>query len=661
MREDIQGLRAVAVILVLAFHLWPGAIPGGYIGVDIFFVISGYLMTGILMRSLTIAGTVSYFDFMARRVRRIFPAAAVVIIAVALASPLLPSTRWSFTATEVIASAAYVENWLLADRAVDYLGRDEAAGVLQHFWSLGVEVQFYLFWPLVLAGAFFLSRRRAKVESVVLIASVIVVAFFLPLSIWQTASNPPRAYFATEARIFEFAIGAIAAAAGRPILGRIATSVTALFGVAAVFSSAFLYRDILFPGVAAILPSAGAAALIVLSQRNWAGRVLSARPMVYLGDVSYSVYLWHWPLIVFWEALSPSSYGNLAKLLIGLSSIGLAVLSKKLVEDSFRSKESGAPRRTGMTQIAILSLLAFATASIPLFALVRSDGEPPLGPVATSEISPFHPGAAALAPMPAYIPTPVVAKRDHPIATKQHCHVPQDDPELRTCEFGDPRSETHILVIGDSHASVFSDAFKTVAERNGWRYTHLSKSQCPFTGLTVYYGERVPYQLCNDWNTRALAMIEEMKPDFVVPIQFWPYAVVGQETPEGHRAAMAEDLINRWERLRANGINVIVMRDVPSFKIDPPDCLASGRMDCDRPRSDAVRDPGSDPVLLAASRLNLQPIDLTDYICEPEMCRVIVGNVLAWRDRNHLTATFVNTLVPMLEQQLRDRMRGSSS
>ena len=207
MIAEIQGLRAIAVLLVLIFHVWPESIPGGYVGVDVFFVISGSLITGGLLRELERDGHLRLAAFYARRARRLLPAAALVLV-VTLAGSLLilPASRWEPIAHEVVASSIYVQNWWLASSAVDYWGADNAASPLQHFWSLSIEEQFYLFWPVAMLMAaglpFFVLSLRVRLALVMGLVFLVSIA----ASVWLTPTNPEQAYFFTHTRAWELAL-----------------------------------------------------------------------------------------------------------------------------------------------------------------------------------------------------------------------------------------------------------------------------------------------------------------------------------------------------------------------------------------------------------------------------------------------------------------------
>ncbi|HEY0700376.1 MAG TPA: acyltransferase, partial [Micromonospora sp.] len=313
-RGDIEGMRALAVILVLVGHAAPGLLPGGFVGVDVFFVISGFLITGLLVEELDRTGRISLAGFYARRARRLLPAAALVgLVSLLLAVLFLPKVRWADTGWDAVASALYAMNWRLAEQAVDYLAADNSASILQHYWSLAVEEQFYLLWPLLLvvfAGGW---RRpghpRRRLRPMLLVAALVVVA--VPSFVWSvvlTQTDPARAYFVSTTRLWELALGgglALAGARLRRMPAPVAAGVAWASVAAILAAAALLAPDHAFPGYLALLPTLGAAAVIaggLVPGGAGPERVLGLRPLRATGAVSYSLYLWHWPVLVAAEA-----------------------------------------------------------------------------------------------------------------------------------------------------------------------------------------------------------------------------------------------------------------------------------------------------------------------------------------------------------------------
>ncbi|HEY6609376.1 MAG TPA: acyltransferase, partial [Candidatus Limnocylindria bacterium] len=349
-RADIQGLRAVAVGAVLLFHLWPNRLPGGYVGVDVFFVISGFLITSHLLHRPPRSGG-DLLEFWSRRIRRLLPASLLVLTVITIATwAVAPEPQWGNAAKEIAASALYVVNWYLASSSVDYLAAENAPTAAQHFWSLSVEEQFYLVWPLLIGLLTVIAlRRRWPLQTVVGAGLGLAVAASLAYSVIATAQVPASAYFVTPTRVWELGVGGLLALfLSRRAFGRVSESeavplppvaraLLAWMGLAAIALAAFLYSPATpFPGYTALLPVLGAAALVAAHAPSNAAspaRYLAVRPMQWLGDVSYSVYLWHWPLIVLVPYVLGQPLRTTDKLLILVATLLLAGVTKILVED----------------------------------------------------------------------------------------------------------------------------------------------------------------------------------------------------------------------------------------------------------------------------------------------------------------------------------------
>ena len=344
LRPEIQALRALAVLLVVVHHLWPAAVPGGYVGVDVFFAISGFVITLLLLEELDATRRISIAAFWARRARRILPAALTTLVFCVVATILLvPVTAWSQSFAEARASAAYVENWHLSATAAGYFTASDEPTHVRHFWSLSVEEQFYLAWPIVLmllAGA---ARGRSAVVRRRLLAGglLALAAASLTYSVAVTAADPVGAYYLTPARAWEFAAGGLLALLPATLAGPARLAALSWAGLAAIVASAFLYTPATpFPGVAALLPVLGACAVMGAGDpaRRWApAPVLRARPAQYLGGISYAVYLWHWPLLVLAPFVIDRAVDDRAAVVILILTLLVASASKVLIEDPMRS------------------------------------------------------------------------------------------------------------------------------------------------------------------------------------------------------------------------------------------------------------------------------------------------------------------------------------
>jgi peptidoglycan/LPS O-acetylase OafA/YrhL len=550
----------------------------------------------------------------------------------------------------VVASSLYVVNWRFAAQATDYLAQDAAASIVQHYWTLSVEEQFYLVWPLLLLVVTWLPRRfgwtARGLEWWCGIAFAVVFVPSLVWSVYLSEADPARAYFVTTTRMWELALGGLLAIF-LPRLARVPRLLAAVCGwagmAAVVWAGLSFSGSTAFPGVAALLPTVGAAGIIasgVVSGRYGPTAVLDTRPMRAIGALSYSLYLWHWVVLVGAEAgfgpLHP--VGSLAAVLFSALP---AWLTYRYVENPIRYAERFrvAPVRglrlgLAVTLVPVLAALAFH------HALVRPAAEA-LADESTVDVGPL-------------IPDPVIVRDDLPSGYDEGCHQREGESAATACVYGADDGYT-IAVVGDSHAAQWVPAFEVAARTHGWHVVAYTKSGCPLISADVAVGPKhQSYRDCTVWNKNVLAkLVGGRKPDLVVTTNTEYRLLRDGDLLGGDawRAAFIEGLRERWRILTAAGIPVVVVRDTPRPGFDVADCVAANlnRLNrCTFPRARALDGIGPVQVDAARGQAGVHVVDLNDVICPADPCAPVIGRVIVYRDSHHLTRTYADSLGPRL-------------
>jgi peptidoglycan/LPS O-acetylase OafA/YrhL len=638
---EIQGLRAVAVGLVLLFHVWPAVVPGGYVGVDVFFVISGFLITGLLARMALSQGRISLIEFYSRRIRRLLPAAMTVLVVTALCTILfIPEDRWGETAQQIAASATYVQNWMLAWLSVDYLGAAQVPSPVQHYWSLSIEEQFYLVWPLLMIATMAVARQIGVPMRRALVASLAVI-FVLSLvaSIAITAANPAQAYFVTQTRVWELALGGLLALTiHRFEAGMIQRAGLLLLGLVAVGTAALTFSTkTAFPGYAALLPTVGAALVILAGDvRIGTFRGLNATALGYIGDRSYSIYLWHFPLVTLYLVGHPH-IGLLDGLGIVALTLALSHFTFRYIEQRYRYPRAKAELRPVFFGAASIAACLVASAAIDYTA---SQTIPTINPG-----DPRYPGPAALladAPVPAHVPlVPTLATltRDLPVVYPEKCHQDQVSAEPIHCDLGDPKAGRTMVVFGDSHAAQWVPTLQRIAAEDGWRLVTFTKSYCAFARITVI-SQGKPYTSCSEWRENVIAAVKQLHPQIVF---------TSQARYQADKTTMINGIESTWRELNSAGAKVIAIDNTPEMPFNPGDCIAETPGKCS---ASLVKSSLPDYFGQAADNLpGVTVLNMTDGICGPVECDAIVGNMVVWRDYQHLTATYAAALAPYFEKR----------
>ncbi|MGZ9276917.1 MAG: SGNH hydrolase domain-containing protein [Candidatus Limnocylindrales bacterium] len=692
-RPDIEGLRAVAVMLVLAYHARVPGIGGGYIGVDVFFVVSGFLITGLILRELETTGTVSLPTFYARRARRLLPAALVVIAATVLASAvLLPPLRVVDVASDGAASAVYLGNIRFAIQATDYLQAELAPSPLLHFWSLGVEEQFYLFWPALLLLA---AGRRANPRRLALVIVAVSIASFA-LSLLWTSTDAPLAFFLLPARAWELGVGAILAlAVGRlaRLPGPVANAAVGAGLAAIALGGVVLGLDTPFPGTAALLPVGGAALVIAGGIRQPLGpgsRILATRPMQWIGGISYSLYLWHWPLLVLPAAALETRLPGVVRLALVALTFVLAVASRRWIEDPIRHGR-GLSWRPGRTLAAagavsvVVAIVALGTGRLvgptavaearttPIelvlptaVATPTTAGSPPPAPTgspgatptptAGSTGMPATPGGAVPADL---VPSLAAVRDDIPVIYADGCHATARATVPPPCAYGEVDAATTVYLVGDSHAGHWFPTLERLARERGWRFVSLTKSACPAADVVVYNTSlKREYRECAEWRAAVETRIDADRPAlvFISNSRGSQLVVDGAVTPtKDAEAAWAAGLERTVRTIESSGARVVVIGDTPNPDGDPPVCLSDHPDDvlaCTTPLSRALA-----PVHVAGERTATETagatyIDPSPWLCPTAPCPAVIGRVLVYRDEHHMTTPFAAALAPYLESLL---------
>jgi peptidoglycan/LPS O-acetylase OafA/YrhL len=666
-RPDIDGLRAIAVLIVVAFHVGSPGFTGGFVGVDVFFVISGFLITGLLVDEIVARQRLGIAAFYARRVRRLLPALMLVSIATVLLGCifLLPiDGQQQHLAESALATAFSASNfyfWL----TTEYFSNSSDLLPLLHTWSLAVEEQYYLFWPPVILGLFLIVRRRGPhFRTALRVILAIALVGSLILSGWMTQSLRLAAFYLVPTRAWEFALGGLAVlSVGHfvQIENRVRV-LLAVCGAIAVTVAAVAFNDrMLFPGTAALLPALGTVVLVAAGcggDHTLAVRLLSSKPLVQLGLLSYSWYLWHWPLLAIARARDLGQRSLPRDVAIALLALALAWLTYRFVENPIRTRRPGPFRNTGTTLIAGAAMSALLVASAGALELWAQD--------------PRHldPGTRSLAD----------AALDRPSHTAE-CMLDQDArfQGLATAEVCTTGSTPPVSLVlwGDSHANHLFPLMETASQEFGTQTREVSRASCPpLIGVVPFFDGHANAE-CGRFNEAALAEIEGLAQrglrGVVLAGRWTAYVGQGQPNPrEGAGASLSYGesrldpqaslralelgLERSVSRLTAAGLRVLVIGEIPELYFRAPACLARRTPEQCALNRDAV-DERRGPVMArvrgaTASAPAAILVDPIDSLCDDHLCYPIRDGIVMYFDSQHLTAHGAQSLFGVWRPQL---------
>lgn len=687
-RHDLDGLRGVAIALVAVFHIWFGRVSGG---VDVFLALSGFFFGGRLLRaSLSPTASLAPLPEVKRLVRRLLPALVVVLAASAVLTILVqPETRWEAFADQSLASLGYYQNWELANTAADYLRAGEAVSPLQHIWSMSVQGQFYIaFLVLIFAFAFVFRRLlgRHMRAALIILLSALTIASFVYAIIAHNADQA-TAYYNSFARAWELLLGALAGALVSfvrcPMWLR---TVIAVASLAAIVSCGFLIDGVKeFPGPWALVP-VGATILFILSAANRAAdphlsrkggrmpapnRLLATAPFVSLGAMAYALYLWHWPLLIFWLAYTGHTHANfLEGAGVLLVSGVLAWLTTRYVEEPLRLHAPVAqrpavavPLRTRLRRPTIVlgsmvTLLGVALTATSFtwrehMTIQRANGKE-LSGLSSRD----YPGARALVnharvPKLPMRPTVLEAADDLPQSTTDACIGDFDDVDVITCTYGDESAKRTIALAGGSHAEHWVTALDLLGRLHGFKVVTYLKMGCPLTTEEnpLVMGDNRPYPKCRQWNQKVMPQLIADHPDYVFTTSTRPWNIKDGDV-------MPSSYLGIWQAFAKARIPVLAMRDTPwvvrkGKPFFPSDCLANGgdAISCGIKRSEVLSDHNPTLDYVAQFPL-LKPLDMSDAVCRDDDCRAVEGNVLIYHDSHHFTTTYMRTMTNELGRQI---------
>lgn len=651
--DDIAGLRGVAVLLVVLFHSHVPYLTGGFVGVDVFFVISGFLITGLLVREYERHERISLRGFFARRARRIIPPAAIFM-------PLLKVFK---QALDLLAAAAQVANWHFIQQNADYLAGAIDGSLATHFWSLAIEAQLYFIWPFLVIGAGALAtrtrlRERLSVRWSVGIAVLVVSVASLVWAIVLTPTDPATAYMATYTRAWQFGVGGLVAIV-LPVLARFGglraggpvALVLGWAGLAGIVVAAFIVNaHTPYPGTAALLPTAGAALVIasgcaVGSGSVFVGRLLATPPLKFLGRVSYAWYLWHWPAIVLYEAVVGSSSWPVL-LAVSAGSLVLATISTLLFEEPLlRNRELkrndsasislgltgviaalAVTMTAGVITVQVASRDTVANASLTYQSVFGTDSGEQSGPVT---------------------PNPFQAFDDRPRPFE--CLIPVGDTAPReNCVFG-PANGIPVVLFGDSHADQWAESIRNIGADHGWRIHQFTKAACPAQHLRPQSGIPDPYVKadCQEWREETLKRIAEVGPRIIFVSSLSTY-VPDRVVAE---AAWTHTMI----QLRNTGAKLVYIADTPYPGFQVADCISGSMDDWSKCEFNFDDYPRIEPITDVVSRREYRDVttlSVNNLLCEGNSCFAAHNKILFYRDDSHLTATAARVLEPALRAQL---------
>ena len=655
-RLDVQGLRALAVLFVVIYHTNATWLPGGYVGVDVFFVISGFLITNHLLTELSRSGRISFASFYAKRARRILPAAWVVALLTVIASVVwLAPLQLRDVFEEAIATLMYVPNVLFAVQGTDYLS-ETAPSLFQHYWSLGIEEQFYLLWPALLAGSFWIARgSRRRLFWLVLI--VVVVSF--TACVLLTPLRQSWAFFLLPTRAWELGVGGLLAfllsSSKLHRLPRWILAVAGWLGLIGLLSAGLFYTSAInYPGVAAALPVLGTAALIVSGYAPGVAspaRLLAVGPLVFIGTISYSLYLVHWPVLIL-----PTQAGGIERDLPWWISLALAVVCIPLAYAMYRFVERPAQRMKVFADARPRRTLLAVGATMTVGVVLLGAGmwgvtRLPFSTDETAAVRAIKSPPAFSTAVPRNMEPSIRNARDDIAAIYgDGCHLDFDSVAPSGCQYGSNEGAPLVALFGDSHAAQWFPALNVLAQRGDIRLRVDTKSSCPSADVIKYQDNR-RYVECETWRDNVIDELVTASPAVVILANY--SRSEGFDFRDDPGGEWQDGLVLTLERLSAS--RTIVLADTPNMTNTPDVCLSAhleSTSTCGSERDVALDESLAlaerDAAAVAATGL----IDMNPYFCSQSECNPVVGQYLVYRDTNHITATFSEALSEVLLAEL---------
>lgn len=671
LRSDIQGLRTIAVVSVLLYHMGAPFIPGGFVGVDVFFVISGFLISGLIIRELQRTGTFSFSTFYARRLKRLAPVYLLVLLGSGTAvMTLLTPLQAGRYVKDLIAAALYAANFNFAAQTTGYFADPEPSPFV-HFWSLAVEEQFYFVWPIML---FLALHRNGRSKHLIwsLLAGVFAVS--LALSVVLSHSQPTSSYYLLHSRAWELAAGALTYLISAKLTAMSDRLRVLLLtaGLSVVLLSAVLITKAMeFPGWVAVFPVLGTVAAILAGSGGTiapgAHRILGNKPMLFLGNISYSLYLWHWPLLVIPQLLAGGPLRMREKVVLAAIAILLATLTYYFVEKPFQTLNIDGRKR--MTFVVALGTTAALVAVFGVWGSLQQQSIKSTQASSKLVIGADRPSSGQESFADAVVdangrwisqttltPSIETVEKDLTDIFTNGCNNNGADYNTSGCQFGKLDSPRTVVLFGDSHAGHWFPALKKAAEVEGFRLVTITKSACPSVQLPITGHPDIKGAFnCDKFQLGGLERIRELKPQRVVISNsergYRDFPGVGREYDKQWSAGL-EALLDGLPA----GSEPVIIGDNPSWQQSPNSCVSKHLRD---PDSCAVNRADSySPALQAAERSAVAArggsfVDTVNLLCDETACPAVYHSVLLSRDGNHVTTTAARALAAPIAAALR--------